>query len=64
MLVLFLFDGPWHAANAVRAQPREMDAWLFLVIFIGAGFGLAASIAAVMIPLRLGLQSLRHGVSG
>jgi ABC-2 type transport system permease protein len=58
LVVLALMALPWHLqmATAESADSRQPNWW---IIGMGTALGLVTGVAAVVIPLQLGVQTLR-----
>jgi ABC-2 type transport system permease protein len=57
LTVLVLMAGPWHARMVWENEGRQLPLWL---VFIGLALGAAVGVAAVVLPLRMGVKALRE----
>jgi ABC-2 type transport system permease protein len=60
LAILALMAGPWHGFMFLRPLEDEPSPYMLPAVLLGAAMGLVVGVAAVIIPLRAGVQALRR----
>jgi ABC-2 type transport system permease protein len=60
LVVLSLLAGPWHAFMAIRTPGDEAHPLMWPVVLVCGVAGLVIGAAAIIMPLRAGVQALRR----